>query len=65
MAKKVNPIQLQKYLKGVNYPADKKNLVAHAKGRGADEDVMYTLEHLPDKKYDGPTGIAKEVGKME
>jgi len=65
MAQKVNPIQLQKFLKGVNYPAHKGDLVAKAKSHGADSNVLQTLEKLPDKKYDGPTGIAKEVGKMK
>ncbi len=65
MPKKANPIQLQKFLKGVNYPARKDILVRHAKESGADENVMYTLEKLPDKSYEGPAGIAKEIGKME
>jgi hypothetical protein len=65
MVQKVNPIQLQKYLKGVNYPAHKKDLVAKAKSHGADANILQTLEELPDKKYDGPTGIAKEVGKIK
>jgi hypothetical protein len=65
MPKKANPIQLQKFLKGVNYPAGKSILLKHAKERGADENVMYTLEKLPDKDYQGPAGIAREVGKIE
>ncbi len=65
MPKKANPIQLQKFLKGINYPAKKDMLLRHAKERGADENVLYTLEKLPDKNYDGPTGIAKEIGKIQ
>jgi len=41
---KVNPIQLQKYLKGVDYPVGKKQLIEHAKRSGADENVYSTLE---------------------
>lgn len=33
---KVNPIQLQKHLKGVDYPATKEDLLQHAKDQGAD-----------------------------
>jgi hypothetical protein len=34
---KVNPIQLQKHLKGVDYPASKEQLVQYAQKQGADE----------------------------
>lgn len=60
-----NPIQLQKYLKGVDYPAKKKVLLDRARQEGADEDVIFTLEKLPDREYDGPTGITKEIGKLK
>ncbi len=65
MEKKANPIQLQKFLKGVNYPAKKSNLLQHAKAHGADEKIMHTLERLPDRDYEGPAGIAKEIGKID
>ena len=45
MAHKVNPILLQKYLKGVNYPAHKGDLVAKAKSTGRRERLT-TLERL-------------------
>ncbi len=62
---KVNPIQLQKFLKGVDYPVKKQILLDHAKRNGADDNVMQALQNLPDKNYEGPTGIAKEIGKMQ
>lgn len=49
----------------MNYPAHKKDLVEHAKKQGADENVLYTLDRLPEREYDGPTGVAKEVGKLQ
>ncbi|MDT5132095.1 MAG: hypothetical protein QOE41_1406, partial [Mycobacterium sp.] len=48
-----NPIQLQKNLKGVNYPASKQDLVTRAKQNGADEQVLNQLNKLPDKEYSG------------
>ncbi len=62
---KVNPIQLQKFLKGIDYPAKKQILLDQAKRNGADDNVMQALQGLPDKSYEGPTGIAKEIGKMQ
>ncbi len=46
---KVNPIELQKHLKGVDYPASKEDLLANAKQQGADEDALSALEQLPDE----------------
>ena len=61
----VNPIQVQRFLKGVDYPASKQDLIDKAKSHGADEGVIGTLEKLPDRMYDGPTGVTQEIGKFE
>jgi hypothetical protein len=60
----VNPIQLQKYLKGIDYPVDKQKLLETARKEGADENVLKTLERLPEKKYDAPVDVSEEVGKL-
>ena len=63
---KVNPIQLQKFLKGMDYPASKEDLIAHAKQHGADENVCSTLEQLPnDKEFETPAAVSKAVGEVE
>jgi hypothetical protein len=61
----VNPIQVQRFLKGVNYPVTKQELIETARREGADENVLYTLERIPDRIYHGPTGVAEEIGKLE
>ncbi len=58
---KVNPIQVQKALGGMNYPARKQDIVEHAREKGADENVMSALEQIPDREYDGPSGVQKEI----
>ena len=50
----VNPIQIQKFLKGVDYPASKSDLLRNAEREGADEDVRATLERLPDRSMSPP-----------
>jgi len=62
---KVNPIQMQKFLKGMDYPASKEELIDHAKQNGADENVCTTLEQLPDEEYETPADVSKAVGKIE
>lgn len=61
---KVNPIQLQKHLKGMNYPASKKALIEHAKKHGADENVNSVLEQIPDEEYETPAEVSKAVGAV-
>jgi len=56
-----NPIQVQKFLGGIDYPADKKQIISTARSHGADDQVIKTLEKLPDRRYDGPNAISKEI----
>lgn len=62
---KVNPVQIQKYLAGVDYPASKDDLVKHAKEQGADDNVQQTLQQLPDQKFQTPADVSQAVGKLE
>ncbi len=62
---KVNPIQLQKHLKGMDYPASKQELIEHAKKQGADEDALSALEELPEQEYEAPTDVNKALGGNE
>jgi hypothetical protein len=55
-------IRVQKYLKGVEYPATKDDLVTNAKGQGAGDDVMGFLQGLPDRDYDSPVAVSRAVG---
>ena len=61
---KVNPIQMQKYLKGIDYPARKQDLLDRAKQEGADENICATLEKLPDEEFETPADVSKAVGKI-
>jgi hypothetical protein len=60
----VNPIQLQKYLKGVDYPARREALLANAKKMGADENVYASLEQLPDEDFETPADVSAAIGKL-
>jgi hypothetical protein len=62
---RVNPIQVEKFLKGVDYPARKADLIKHAQQNGADKEVQATLEQLPDQQYQTPADVSKAIGKIE
>ncbi|QLE56299.1 DUF2795 domain-containing protein [Nostoc sp. TCL26-01] len=63
---KANPVQIQKHLKGVDYPANKQELIQHAQRQGADQKVISLLEQLPEEdEYENPTDLNKAIGEIE
>lgn len=62
---KVNPIEVQKHLKGIDYPVSKKDLVKHAEKNGADETLRSLLNELPEDEYKTPTDVNKAIGQVE
>ena len=56
-----NPIQVQKFLGGMDYPASKADVVRHAEEAGADDSVLATLKDLPEQTYHKPTDVSGEL----
>jgi hypothetical protein len=61
----VNPIQVQKFLKGIDYPVKKDDLIKTAKDEGADDNVINTLEQMPMEDFNSPNDVAEAIGKIE
>jgi hypothetical protein len=61
MAEKPTPIELQKYLSGVDYPASKSELLEAAKSNGAPEDLLGALESASQDEFDGPTAVSSAI----
>ena len=59
-----NPIQVQKFLGGVDYPVDKALLIDRAKEKGADENVLSALNRMGATKYNSPNDVSEEIGKL-
>ena len=59
---KVNPVQVQKFLGGVDYPARREDLVRAAEQHGADENVRAVLQQLPDEAYETPADVSQAMG---
>ncbi len=45
--KRVSPVEMQKHLKGVNYPASKDDLVKRAQGNQASDEIVQKIRTLP------------------
>jgi hypothetical protein len=62
---KVNPIQLQKNLKGAKYPAKKADLVKRAEENGANDDMRALIGRLPDREFENPAEVNKAIKELE
>ena len=58
----LNPIDVQRHLKGVDYPASRGDLVGTARDNGAPDDVVSALEGMDDTEYSGPDQVMAGLG---
>jgi hypothetical protein len=63
MADNPSFIEVQKYLAGVDYPATKDQLMEAARGNKASDEVLDLLDGLPDREFEGPTGVSEAVAR--
>ena len=57
-----NPVDVQKALKGADYPASKSDLVALAQRNGAPEEVIQALQAADGEQFDGPDAVQRALG---
>lgn len=56
----VSPIEVQKSLKDMDYPAKKNDIIQHAKKHNASEEVLNELEKIEDREYNNAAEVSKE-----
>lgn len=57
-----SPIEVQKYLHGLEYPAQRQEIKAEEEG--ADDDILHLLQRLPDQDYESPIEVSSAVAKL-
>jgi hypothetical protein len=58
---KLNPIEVQKHLKGMSYPASKDELVSTAEDNGADDELMEQLRGVSKSRFTGPDDVMEAL----
>jgi hypothetical protein len=58
-----SPANMQKYLKGQNYPAQKNDLIRTAQDNNAPKEVLDILKDLPEDNFGGPQDVMKAYGE--
>ena len=55
--------EIQQALKGTDFPANKQELVQQAKQNNASQQVIQTIQKLPEQKFNSPTDVQKAFGE--
>jgi hypothetical protein len=58
----VSPIDVQKHLSGVSYPASRDELVATAEGSGAPIEIVERLRALEQDEFESPAEVMEALG---
>ena len=56
--------RIHEYLRDVSYPATRQDLVDYAREAGAPDDILRTLERLPERRYASPEVVTETIGMM-
>lgn len=64
-SEKVSAAQFAQYMKGIDFPANKKKIVSQAKTNGAPENVMQYFNHLPEKEYNRANEVTEEFSALK
>ena len=63
MARGGMTVEIEKALKGMNYPASKQDLVQRAKQNNASQEVIQTIQNLSQDQFNSPTDVQKAWGQ--
>ena len=58
----VSPIDVQKHLKGVSYPASRDDLVSAAESNGAPDEIVSQLRKAGRDSFDSPADVMQALG---
>ena len=55
--------EVQKTLGGFDYPGTAADLAEHAKGKGADDQLVDALKGMDKEQFDGPNAVMKKLSE--
>jgi hypothetical protein len=60
-----SPANIAKHLEGIDFPADREDLVSQAEDNDADPEILDVLNRLPDQEYQSMADVMSAVGEVE
>jgi hypothetical protein len=58
----INPIEVQRHLSGIDYPASKDELIATAESNGAPQEIIDALQQMDGVHFEGPDDVMGALG---
>ena len=58
----VNPIEVQKHLSGIDYPASKVDVIATAESNGAPQEIIEALQQMDGDQFETPAAVQDALG---
>ncbi len=59
------PAQIGPFIKDINFPANKKDVIQHVKNSNANPEVIDTLENLPNQKFNSSQELKRILGDIQ
>jgi hypothetical protein len=62
---KISAAEIEKYVKGIDFPCDKNQLIQHAKSNNAPDEILDFMQDLPDQEYGSAVDVARGVSDVK
>jgi hypothetical protein len=59
-----SPADITHYLKGIDFPCNKNDLISHAKQNGAEQSVINLLQNMPERQYMDMADVMKSYNQV-
>ncbi len=61
----ISPIQVEKFIKGIEFPCDKEDLIDCATANHAPADVLDLIEEFPEQEFNSPVDVARCFSQVQ
>lgn len=61
----ISPNALNQGLRGIDFPADKQDLVQQARTNNADDALIRELQSMPDKQFNSMSDVTNSLGETD
>jgi hypothetical protein len=55
---------VQKYLQGIDFPAQKDEVASGAEGNGAPQDLVEKIRNASKERFEGPQDVLQSIGGL-
>ncbi|MFM2061895.1 MAG: hypothetical protein RLZZ507_1565 [Cyanobacteriota bacterium] len=60
----VSAIDISRSLSGIDFPANKQDLVDHAREKNANQEIIDVLQQMPEREYENMADVEHEFGQV-